>query len=207
MGWKRAWISGYFLLVVMSSSMFSTMAQTASAQSAPSAQQPAGQETYERLPFMAQPTESAMETAPSAGGLLLRTLGALLLIVGLIVATAWGLRRLGGTAFSGADNRTVELTLVGTLSLGDRRQLSAVRFGDRMLLIGSTAQAITLLAARDERPPSYTPPMRSVADLLAEDQAPAPEHANFARALARADERLRQQAQTTTTTQPAGKGQ
>lgn len=180
--------------------LLTALGQTAPAQATPPATQaaskPVGPENYERLPFMAQPPETAGEAAPSAGGLLLRTVGALFLIVGLIVATAWGLRRLGGSALGGADNHAVELTLVGTLSLGERRQLSAVRFGDRLLLIGSTAQAITLLAAHEERPLSYIPPMRSVADLLAEDQPHQPARANFERALALADERLKQQAHT-----------
>lgn len=197
MRWERYWRSGGLLLVVLwGCCLLTVTAQTNSAQSNPPKTQPTRQENYERLPFMTQTPESAEETAPSAGGLLLRTAGALLLIVGLIIATAWGLRRLGGKNFGNADEQAVELTLLGTLSLGDRRQLSAVRFGDRLLLIGSTAQAITLLAARDERPRSYIPPMRSVADLLAEEQPQKPAQANFERALALADERLKQQAQS-----------
>jgi flagellar biogenesis protein FliO len=184
------------ILLLCSSGLLTVTAQPNSTQPGPATTQPNAHENYERLPFMAQTPEIAAEAAPSAGGLLLRTTGALLLIVGLIVATAWGLRQLGGKNFGNADDPAVELTLLGTLSLGDRRQLSAVRFGDRLLLIGSTAQAITLLAAHDERPRSYVPPMRSVADLLAEEQPPSPVQANFERALALADERLKQQANT-----------
>ncbi|MBI1764547.1 MAG: flagellar biosynthetic protein FliO [Acidobacteria bacterium] len=178
---NRRWLR-YILLSVL---LCGGCLPCASAQPAPAAP---GQENYERLPFMTPPAEAPPESAPSAGGLLLRTVGALLLIVGLIVATAWALRRLNGTPLGGADSPAVELTLLGTLPLGDRRQLAAVRFGDQLLLIGSTAQALTLLAARTERPLSYTPPRRSVADLLAEE-----EPRNFARALTLADERLRQQ--------------
>jgi flagellar biogenesis protein FliO len=197
MHWGRYWRGcGLLLFVMWGGCLLTATAQANSAQPSPPTAQPARQENYERLPFMTQTPDTAEEAAPSAGGLLLRTTGALLLIVGLIVATAWGLRRLGGKNFGNADDQAVELTLLGTLTLGDRRQLSAVRFGDRLLLIGSTAQAITLLAARDERPRSYIPPMRSVADLLAEEHPQKPAQANFERALALADERLKQQANT-----------
>ncbi len=195
----RQRISYSLLSAVICACLFTATAQTKPATPA------AGQENYERLPFMTQPPETAVEAAPSAGGLLLRTTGALLLIVGLIAAAAWGLRRLGGAPFGGADNSAVELTLIGTLSLGERRQLSAVRFGDRLLLIGATAQAITLLAAHEERPRSYIPPMRSVADLLAADQPRNAARADFEHALALADERLKQQANNAA--QPPGNGQ
>ncbi len=213
MRWRHHWMSSSLLIAVTCGvCLLNATAQPAPAQQAQPASQPVGQparqENYERLPFMIQPPESAIETAPSAGGLLLRTTGALLLIVGLIAATAWGLRRLGGAPFGGADNSAVELTLVGTLALGDRRQLSAVRFGERILLLGSTAQTITLLAAHDERPLSYTPPMRSVAELLAEDQPRTTERTGFARALTLANERLEQQADSGAhnTAPPPGNG-
>lgn len=214
MHWGRSSRSCSLLLVMTwGCCLLTVTAQTTPARPNPPTTKPAGQENYERLPFMTQPPETAVEAAPSAGGLLLRTTGALLLIVGLILATAWGLRRLGGANFGNAADQAVELTLLGTLSLGDRRQVSAVRFGDRLLLIGSTAQAITLLAAREERPRSYIPPMRSVADLLADEQPQNPAEANFERALARADERLNQPANSSVkhaappSTNSAGNGQ
>ena len=197
MHWGRYWRGcGLLLVVTLGCCLLTATAQPNSAQPNPPSAQPKKQENYERLPFMTQTPETEIGAAPSAGGLLLRTTGALLLIVGLIVATAWGLRRLGGANLGNATDQAVELTLLGTLSLGEKRQLSAVRFGDRLLLIGSTAQAITLLAARDERPRSYIPPMRSVADLLAEEQPLNPTQTNFERALALADERQKQQAKT-----------
>jgi flagellar biosynthetic protein FliO len=131
--------------------------------------------------------ESGTE-APSTAGLFVRTLGALLLIVGLIVAVAWGLRRFGGAHFGVPSEEAPELAVLATVSLGDRRALSAVRFGDRLLLVGSTAQAITLLATRVCPPRNVTPRMRSVADLLREDEPPS-----FEQALSLADERLKQQ--------------
>jgi flagellar biosynthetic protein FliO len=97
--------------------------------------------------------------------LLLRTLGALLLIVGLIVAATWGLRRVGKGRLGRCGEDVPELSVLSTVGLGDRRSLAVVRFGERTLLLGSTAQAITLLA--EEHPGDFSaPPARSVADLL-----------------------------------------
>lgn len=141
----------------------------------------------ERLPFMEHTRDEDEAQAPSAAGLLVRTLGALCLIIGLIAAAAWGLRRFGSARFGGASEDAPELTVLSTLSLGNQRSLSAVRFGDRLLLIGSTAQNITLLAAKERRPEWATPPMRSVADLLAED-----EPHNFEQALTLANQRVEQ---------------
>jgi flagellar biosynthetic protein FliO len=155
--------------------------------------EPPKRDDYERLPFMEQPRDEDGAQAPGAAGLLVRTLGALCLIVGLIAAAAWGLRRFGGAQFSGSSEDAPELTVLATLSLGNQRSLSAVRFGDRLLLIGSTAQAITLLATKGRRPDGAAPRMRSVADLLAED-----EPHNFEQALTLADQRVEQRADTTT---------
>jgi flagellar biogenesis protein FliO len=128
--------------------------------------------------------------------LLLRTLGALLLILGLLLAAAWGLRRWGGARFTatGPDEGELELAVIATLPLGERRTVSAVRFGNQTLLLGSTAQAVTLLATT-ERPARPQPPrMRSVAELLADDETQEPAPPNFERALIVAGERLTAQA-------------
>ena len=154
---------------------------------------PTNSADYERLPFMQQsPAESSSE-APSAGGLLLRTFGALLLVLGLLVAAAWGLRRFGGGTLAGGSREDVDLSVLATLPLGERRSVSAVRFGDQLLLLGATAQTVTLLA-KTTRPVPVTaaaqPRMRSVAELLAEDAPPHPVPPNFERALLLAKEQL-----------------
>lgn len=138
------------------------------------------------------PAESSSE-APSAGGLLLRTFGALLLVLGLLVAAAWGLRRFGRGTLAGGSGENVDLSVIATLPLGERRSVSAVRFGDQLLLLGATAQTVTLLA-KTARPapvtPAAQPRMRSVAELLAEDELPHPVPPNFERALLLAKEQL-----------------
>lgn len=130
----------------------------------------------DRLPFMAGGEGSEVDThqqPPTAMGLLMRTLGALLLIVGLIVAAAWGMKRFGGARFGTAKENAPALAILNSLSLGERRSLTIVRFGDRTLLLGSTAQSVTLLAeaeADDSSPPDFTLPARSVADILNDDK-------------------------------------
>lgn len=139
----------------------------------------------DRIPFMADDRERTDAESPSTLGLLARTLGALMLIIGLIVAASWGIRRYGGEYFNSQRNigGGPELAVLSTVSLGDRRSISAVRFGDRVMVVGSTPQQITLLADDDTydnvAPPTAitttsvartttpkAPPMRSVADML-----------------------------------------
>jgi flagellar biogenesis protein FliO len=134
----------------------------------------------DRLPFMLGPEQNAHIEQPSAVGLLARTIGALLLIIGLLVGGSWALRRIKGSPFA-ASRDDAGLVVLKTISIGDRRTLTVVRFGERTLLLGSTQQAVTLLASDDEEDlSSWTPaepPFRSVADVLATslDNAPTPE--------------------------------
>jgi flagellar protein FliO/FliZ len=102
------------------------------------------------------------EQAPSAIGLLLRTIGALLLIVGLIVAAAWGMKRFGGARFGAPKADAPDLAVLNSIGLGERRSLAIVRFGERTLLIGSTPQAVTLIAENH----AVTPRAQSVAEIL-----------------------------------------
>lgn len=140
----------------------------------------------ERLPFMLEDAQKETAEAPSAGGLLIRTLGALLLIVGLIVAAGWGLRRFGGARFGAPREDAPQLTVLTSVSLGDRRSLAIVRFGEQNLLIGSTAQSMTLLASEElESGETKTPIVRSVADLLKAGEAK-----DFAEELIEATEQL-----------------
>lgn len=126
------------------------------------------QSADDRLPFMAGDERDSQEQPPSAAGLLVRTLGALLLIVGLIVAAAWGIKRFGGARFGTPQENAPPLAVLNSLSLGDRRSLTIVRFGDRTLLLGSTAHAVTLLAEAETD--DFTAPARSVADILNDEE-------------------------------------
>jgi flagellar biosynthetic protein FliO len=143
----------------------------------------------DRLPFMATEEREGHGQPPSAMGLLVRTLGALLLIVGLIVAAAWGMKRFGGARFGTPLEDAPPLAVLNSLSLGERRSLTIVRFGDRTLLLGSTPQAVTLLAEAETE--NFSPQPRSVADILG-DETPAV----FSHELFRATEHLDEQTKT-----------
>lgn len=123
----------------------------------------------DKLAFMNTPERDPRESAPGAGGLLLRTFAALLLIVGLIVAAAWTLKRLGGARFGTPKDNAPELAVLNSLSLGDKRSLSIVRFAGRTILLGSTAQSLTLLAEIDVE--ERQPVSRTVAELLCDDES------------------------------------
>jgi flagellar biosynthetic protein FliO len=161
---------------------------TAQAQPEQAPEPPAPDQNYEQLPFMTERNrerETIGAEAPSVAGLLVRTLGALLLIVGLIGAAAWGLRKFGGARFAQTTTGALALEVLSTVSLGERRSLSVVRFGDATLLIGSSPQNITLLATHqgsNTEIENKTPTRVSVADLLEREET----NADFAQELARA---------------------
>jgi flagellar biosynthetic protein FliO len=156
-------------------------AAAASPNDSPSAQ------TDDRIPFLAEDRKEQAEPPPSGVWLLLRTLGALFLIVGVIAVAAWGLRRYGGTRFGAPRADAPELAVLASVSLGDRRSLSVIRFGDRTLLLGATAQSITLLATEDSSVAVASRPARSVAEML-DAEAPA----SFAQELSLASQRADQ---------------
>jgi flagellar biogenesis protein FliO len=165
------YIAVHFLILVFSFAVFasSSMAQSANAQpqTGPS---PEAMNENDRIPFMqTEPTAEAPES--SSGTLLIKTLGSLLLIVGLIFAGSWGVRKLGlGGRLANTSDGDVELTVLSTVSLGSGRTISTVRFGERVLVIGSTPQAVTLLA---EDAKSFDPGRqhsRSVAEMLATNE-------------------------------------
>ncbi len=116
----------------------------------------------DHLPFMRQE-----ESRESTNGLWLmaRTLGALALILGLLVVAMWTLKRVGNTAWGKAVEAS-PLTVITTVSLGEKRTLTVVRFNGRMLLVGATTQAITLLATDSASNTAETTSLRSVADVL-----------------------------------------
>ena len=138
--------------------------------------QPASQNSevsgeYENLPFMK--TEAVAQNETSSGSLLLRTLGAMLLIVGLIFFGAWGMKKLGfGNIKSNSAEDAPELTILSSVSLGGGRTISTIRFGEKILLIGSTAQSFTLLADDAENETDSKIKPRSVAEMLAGETDP-----------------------------------
>ena len=82
---------------------------------------------------------------------LLRISASLLFILALIAVLAWLIRRSSGTRVT-ASNRPMRI--VCTQSLGPRTQVSMLHVGNKYLILGITAQQITLL---DSLPAEFTP--------------------------------------------------
>ncbi len=73
----------------------------------------------------------------------LRTLGALAVVAGLILAVRWFLRRWGA---SGPAGQAGPMEVLARASVAPRQQLLLVRLGKRLVLIGASGGAMTTLA-------------------------------------------------------------
>lgn len=110
---------------------------------------------------------------PSLSGLLVRTGIALALVVGLIYATAWMLRRAQPGAGARASRKSREGVAVEShVSLGPRRSLYSVRWGKFRLLLGAGSSEIALLASE-----------WAEGETAGEPQAELPDAASFGRHL------------------------
>lgn len=157
------------LLLVLSVAMFTSIAAQANSQP-PAVQasvEPLGEN--ETLPFM-QTETSTVSSEPSAAGLLMKTLGSMALIIGLIFVGAWAAKKMGyGSAKAGSLIEGPELSVMNSVSLGNGRSVATIRFGTRLLLVGSTQQAFTLLAEQSDESFEDRAAPRSVAEMLADD--------------------------------------
>lgn len=130
----------------------------------------------DRLPFMQSEQTAIAPAEPSNAGLMLKSFGAMFLIVGLIFFSAWGLKKFGFGKFSKNDSSDAHaLSIVSSLSIGTNCSLSVVQFGQRTLLVGSTPQSFTLLADETNEPEFSAANSRSVAEMLAEETSFADE--------------------------------
>jgi flagellar protein FliO/FliZ len=102
---------------------------------------------------------SAVDSAPSVLPMLL----ALGLVLALIPASMWLLRRLG----AGNNAPGAGMKVISQLTLGPRERLVVVEAGDRWLLLGVTASSINRVGslAKGELPVSL-PPAQGFAQLL-----------------------------------------
>lgn len=123
----------------------------------------------DRLEFM-RTDDIEQPQEPSSSGLMIKSVGALALVIALLFVGTWTLRKLG----FGGKKPTVEaehlnLAIVSSIPMGGGRTLSTIQFGDRILLVGATAQNISLLAEEVPFDNEFSRRPRSVADLLAGD--------------------------------------
>lgn len=126
-------------------------AEPASAASATSQPQPAVQ------PAAQPPAVSAPATPPSpaapaqalpgpmagpSAGNLLQTIFALCLVLGLLGALAWFMKRYGPKAAGGS----AHLRIVGALNLGGRERIMVVEVGDQWIVVGASPGRVNALA-------------------------------------------------------------
>ena len=78
---------------------------------------------------------------PSAGNLL-QTIFALTVVLGVLFALAWFLKRYGPKAGSGSAN----LRIVGALNLGGRERIMVVEVGDQWIVVGAAPGRVNALA-------------------------------------------------------------
>jgi flagellar biogenesis protein FliO/Na+-transporting methylmalonyl-CoA/oxaloacetate decarboxylase gamma subunit len=144
----------------------------------------------EPLPFM-RVEETNTPSEPSSSGLILKSVGALLLVIGLLVFGTWSMKKLGfGSKAAKGPNAELGLEVLSTMPMGGGKTLTMVQFGERVLLVGSTAQSFTLLAEQNPQENTFaTHPARSVADMLADDDEGGLFDDEFERAMAQIEKR------------------
>jgi flagellar biogenesis protein FliO len=133
----------------------------------------------DRLDFM-RTDDVEQPQEPSSGRLIIKSVGALALVIALLLAGTWSLRKLGfGGKKPSPEAENVNLTIVSSIPMGGGRTLSTIQFGDRILLVGATPQNISLLAEEIPFDNEFSRRPRSVADLLAGDDRSFEEELDF----------------------------
>jgi len=108
----------------------------------------------------------------SATGSLLQTLFALIVVLGVLGALAWFLKRYGPKAMGGAAG----LRVVGSLSLGGRERLLVVEIGNQWIVVGASPGRVNALATM---PKQESADMASGSATLAPHDQPANSFADW----------------------------
>lgn len=116
-------------------------ATAAPAPAAAGAPAPAESQFVTPRPAPAAVQPAAQPTA-SAAGSLMQTTFALLLVLALLAALAWFLKRYGPKAAGGGAN----LRMVGALNLGGRERIMVVEVGDQWIVVGASPGRVNALA-------------------------------------------------------------
>lgn len=98
---------------------------------------PTAAEAPREIPRVAMPTGSA---SPGAGGLL-KTILALMLVLGLLAGLAWVMKRYAPNIGGGNAN----LRVVGALNLGGRERIMVVEVGDQWIVVGAAPGRVNAL--------------------------------------------------------------
>ena len=115
-----------------------------------------------------RPTVQAPAYAPGpSAGSLMQTIFALTLVLGLLAALAWVMKRYGPNVQAGAGG----LRIVGALNLGGRERIMVVEVGDQWIVVGASPGRVNALATmpKQEGPATisgHSPPASSFAQWL-----------------------------------------
>ncbi len=112
---------------------------------------------YLKAPLLAliaaAPGVARANASDSPAGAALQALTGLAIVVGLIIATAWVMKRLQPGRFAAGG----VLKPVAQISLGTRERVVVVEMGDKWLVLGVTAASITTLHTTDKGDPGSAP--------------------------------------------------
>ena len=127
---------------------------------APAAEAAAGAPVPAASPFVTpRPAQAAVQPAAqptaSAAGSLMQTTFALLLVLALLAALAWFLKRYGPKAAGGSAN----LRMVGALNLGGRERILVVEVGDQWIVVGASPGRVNALATMPKQHGADAQPM------------------------------------------------
>ena len=100
-------------------------------------------------PPVPPPSAPGYAPGPSAGSLF-QTILSLMLVLGLLAALAWGLKRWGPRGQAGAGG----LRIVSALNLGGRERIIVVEVGEQWIVVGASPGRVNALATmpRQESP-------------------------------------------------------
>ncbi|MCC2970817.1 flagellar biosynthetic protein FliO [Massilia sp. IC2-476] len=109
---------------------------------APAAEQPATPPVSTPVPGQRPPQVVMPGSAVPASGGLLQTIMALVLVIGLLLALAWFMKRYGPRAMGASAN----IRLVGALNIGGRERIMVVEVGDQWIVVGAAPGRVNALA-------------------------------------------------------------
>lgn len=91
----------------------------------------------------------AEEDSSGGGGSLPRFIFGLVVVLGVIYAVHWLLKKWGHSRLEGVAGRAGVIDVVATTNLAQGRALHLVRVGDELVLVGATDQSITRIGELD----------------------------------------------------------
>lgn len=100
-------------------------------------------------PANSQPTAQSRSGKAQSGVSALRFIFGLAVVIGLIYAVHWLLKRWGQSRIQGVGGSSGIINVVATTPLAQGRALHLVRVGEELVLVGATDQSITRIGEMD----------------------------------------------------------